>query len=89
MANQKTVSEKPTLMDLAVKYRVDDLRGAAIPGSRMTKILEQLELGQSLSNFTLEYLRKNGFIALYRYAQKEIPFTDYLEAAEPEKAKRR
>ena len=88
MKNQKTSLGRPTLMDVAVKYRVEDLRGAAIPGSRMTKILEQLESGQSLTNFTLEYLRKNGFIALYRYAQKDISFADYLKTAEPEKAER-
>lgn len=86
--HQNASSEKPTLMDVAIKYHVEDLRGALIPGSRMTKILEQLESGQLLSNFTLEYLRKRGFIALYRFAQKEISFTDYLKVAEPEKAER-
>jgi hypothetical protein len=86
--NKKSSLEKPTLMDVAIKYRVEDLRGASIPGSRMTKILEQLESGQLLSNFTLEFLRPRGFLALYRFAQKEISFTDYLKAAEPEKSER-
>ena len=36
----------------------------------------------------LEYLRQKGFFALYRYGQKEISFTDYLKAAEPEKSER-
>ncbi len=75
-------------MEVAVKYQVEDLHGASIPGSRMTKILEQLESGQLLSNFTLEYLRQKGFHTLYRYAQKEISFADYLKAAENEKYER-
>ncbi|MBM9616024.1 hypothetical protein JWJ90_17280 [Desulfobulbus rhabdoformis] len=54
----------------------------------MTKILEQLESGQLLSNFTLEYLRKEGFLSLSRYARKEISFPDYLKAAEKEKHQR-
>ncbi|KJR98690.1 MAG: hypothetical protein VR65_19430 [Desulfobulbaceae bacterium BRH_c16a] len=88
MKNQNPSLGKPSFIEVAVKYRVEDLRGASIPGSRMTKILEQLESGQLLSNFTLEYLHQKGFLALYRYAQKEISFTDYLKAAEPEKTKR-
>lgn len=75
-------------MEVAVKYQVEDLRGASIPGSRMTKILEQLDSGQLLSNFTLEYLRKEGFLSLSRYARKEISFPDYLKAAEKEKYQR-
>lgn len=75
-------------MEVAVKYQVEDLHGASIPGSRMTKILEQLESGQLLSNFTLEYLRQKGFHTLYCYAQKEISFADYLKAAENEKYER-
>lgn len=51
--NPKTSLTKPSLMEVAIKYRIEDLRGASIPGSRMTKILEQLESGQLLSNFTL------------------------------------
>jgi hypothetical protein len=41
----------------------------------MDKILEPLESGQLLSNFTLEYLRQKGFPALYRFAQMEISFS--------------
>ncbi len=63
-------------MEVAIKYRVEDLRGASIPGSRMTKILEHLESSRLLSDFTLEYLHQKGFLALYRYAKKAISFTD-------------
>lgn len=75
-------------MEVAVKYRVEDLRGSSIPGSRMTKILEQLESGQLLSNFTLECLRQKGFLAPYRYVQKVISFNDYQKATELEKSER-
>ena len=88
MKNQKPSLGKSTLLEVAVKYQVEDLGGASIPGSRMTKILEQLESGQLLSNFTLEYLSQKGFHALYRYAHREISFTEYLKAAEAEKSQR-
>jgi hypothetical protein len=54
------------------KYRLEDLPGASIPGSRMTKVLEQLETGMPLSEFTLEHLRKNGYLILTRYAKNGI-----------------
>lgn len=79
----------PSLVEVASKYHVEDLPGASIPGSRITNILKQVELGTPLSHFTLEYLRKNGFLALFRYAKNEISFTDFLKIAEPEQSKRR
>ena len=80
---------KPSLTDVARKYCVEDLSGASIPGSRITKILMQLESGTPLSRFTLEYLRKNGFLALSRYAKSEISFKDFLQIAKPEQTGRR
>lgn len=79
----------PSLAEVAGKYHVEDLSGASIPGSRITNILKQVESGTPLSSFTLEYLRENGFFALFRYAKNEISFSDFLKIAEPEQSKRR
>ncbi|OKY74883.1 MAG: hypothetical protein BM485_11665 [Desulfobulbaceae bacterium DB1] len=79
----------PALTEVARKFRVDDLPAAFIPGSRIANILNQVESGTPLSNYALEYLRKNGFVALFRYANNEFSLTDFLKAAEPEQLKRR
>ncbi|MEW6520832.1 MAG: hypothetical protein AB1461_15615 [Thermodesulfobacteriota bacterium] len=78
----------PTLTEVARKYRVDDLPAAFIPGSRIANILKQIESGTPLSSYALEYLRKNDFVALFRYANNELSLTDFLKAAEPEQLKR-
>lgn len=78
-----------SLIEVARKYHVEDLSGASIPGSRITNILKQVETGTPLSSFTFEYLHKNGFLALFRYAKDEITFTDFLKIAKPEQSKRR
>ncbi len=79
----------PSLIEVARKYHLEDLPGASIPGSRITNVLKQLEAGTQLSNFTLEYLRKNSFIALFQYAKNEISFANFLTIAEPEQKQRR
>lgn len=79
----------PPLIEVARKYFVDDLSGASIPGSRINNILKQVESGLPLSNFTLQYLQKNGFLALLSYVKNAISFTDFQKAAESEQAKRR
>lgn len=78
-----------SLIEMASKYYLEDLPGASIPGSRITKILKQVESETPLSNLTLEYLRKNGFLALLQFAKNEISFTDFLKIAEPEQLERR
>ena len=70
--------------DLATKYRVEDLTGALLPGSFLSKILDQLELGESLSDMTLQRLQKKGFNALFRYAKGELWFSEYAGVAHPE-----
>ena len=78
-----------SLIEVARKYHVEDLSGASIPGSRIINILKQVESGTPLSSFTFEYLHKNGFLALFRYAKDEITFTGFLKLAKPEQSKRR
>ena len=75
--------------DLATKYRVEDLTGALLPGSFLSKILDQLELGEPLSSLTLQQLQKKGFIALLRYAKGELWFSEYAGVAHQEQLNRR
>lgn len=74
----------------AIKYRVDDFPSSMIPGSRLSKILELLEVSQKpLSDYSLLFLQKEGFIALHNYAKKEISYKVFLQKAEIEQPKRR
>lgn len=77
------------IKDLAVKYHVEDLTGALLPGSFLSKILDKLELGEAISDFTLQQLQKKGFIALLRYAKGELWFSEYDTAARQEQLNRR
>ncbi len=76
--------------EVAIKYCVDDIAGASIPGSRLSNILTDLELGRSISNIAQqEFLRSKGLLALLRYAKKECAFAEFLNIAELEKSERR
>ncbi len=75
--------------EVAIKYRVDDLAGASIPNSRLAKILENLEMGELISNHAQDFLIKKGLLALLSYAKKEITFIEFLRVAEPEQSERR
>jgi hypothetical protein len=74
---------------LAIKYRVDDLKSALIPNTRLSKMLQSLEPeNKPISIFGQELLRKQGLFALLRYAKKEISFEEFVVAADPEKSER-
>ena len=76
--------------ELATKYRVEDLAGALIPGSRLSSILKHLELGEeSISNIAQEFLQSKGLLALLNYAKKEFTFAEFVKAAESEQCERR
>lgn len=76
--------------ELATKYRVEDLAGALIPGSRLSSILKHLELGEeSISNIAQEFLQSKGLSALLNYAKKEFTFAEFVRAAEKEQCERR
>lgn len=75
--------------EVAIKYRVDDLDGASIPGTLLAKTLEDLEKGESISNHAQDFLIKKGLLALLSYAKKEITFTKFFKVAESEQSERR
>ena len=64
--------------------RFEDLAGALIHGSRLSNILQRLELGEgSISVLAQEFLRKEGLSALLRYAKNEYTFDEFLIVSEP------
>ncbi len=75
--------------EVASKYHVEDLAGAIVPGTRLSNILDQLELGRLLSSQGLEFLRNKGVLALFRYANNEIDFSEFVKAAATEQSERR
>ncbi len=75
--------------EIALKYVVDDLPGSLIPGSRLRKILERLELSENcITEYSLSFFKKQGLIALSLYAQKKISYSDSFAQAQTEKSKR-
>ncbi|MBB5347585.1 hypothetical protein JWG42_13140 [Desulfoprunum benzoelyticum] len=75
--------------DIAIKYHVEDLAGALIPGSRLSNILKELENGRSISNYAHDFLFKNALYALLRYTKNETNFAEFLKSAEPEQSARK
>jgi TPR repeat protein len=81
---------EPSLAELAIKYHVDDLPSALIPGTSISKIIKHLELDEKpISNNALEFLRSRGFLALLHYAKKEFSFAEFSKLAQPEQSERR
>lgn len=81
-------SKQLSRAEVANKYRVDDIAGALIPGSRLSNILNELELDRHISENGQEFLRSKGLLALRRYARKEIIFAEYLKEAEQSQSER-
>ena len=76
------------LLETAVKYRVEDVKGAATEVGQVAKILAQLESGNTVTAVQLILLDKRELTALKRLALGEITFSDYLPFAEREQTAR-
>jgi Flp pilus assembly protein TadD len=75
--------------EIAIKYVVDDYPSSTIPGSRLSKILDNLENSKtSITVYSLQFLKKQGFIALYQYALDEIDYSEFTKKAKQEQPKR-
>jgi len=81
-------NKQPTRSEVALKYRVDDLPGANLPGSRIGKVLRQLKANEPISEIILNGLKQKGFIALNRFAAKRTTFDEYIKEAELERTER-
>jgi len=87
--NSNVSPAKLSLLETAIKYRVDDLPGALIPFSRLSDILKHLEMGRPMSSSAQEFLRSKELLALLNYAKKEFSFAEFLKEAEREQSERR
>ena len=74
--------------EVAIKYHVEDLAGALIPGTRLSNILKHLELGRPISDIDQEFLRSRGLLALLNYARKELAFAEFSKAAKVQQSER-
>ena len=77
-----------SMNNLAVYYCVDDLRGAHIPATRLTTILERLQQDLPLGSLALTYLEKQGLLALHRHANGGSTVDKFREAAKAEQLQR-
>ncbi len=75
--------------ETAIKYFVNDLAGALIPGSRLSNLLNELELTKQISDNTKDFLLKKGLLALLSYSKNDISFSAFSKAAEIEQSVRR
>jgi hypothetical protein len=67
--------------DTALRYCVDDLPGASLPGARLQKILDYLWLGKPVTSLSLAFLQQQGLVALYRLATGALPYDSFRDLA--------
>jgi hypothetical protein len=85
----KETMNKNNYRELAIKYQVDDIPGALINGSRLARILSDIEDSEKkITKYSLEFLKKQELLALSNYAKKEISYSKFLEQAKREQSKR-
>ena len=58
--------------NLAEKYLVDDLPGAARVGARLNGILRKIDQGETLTPLARSFLSENGLAALLAFATDEL-----------------
>ena len=74
---------------LAKKYHVEDVSGAALPGSRISNILMHIERGMALTTSTRSYLEKQQCQALLSLVAGEIDYEEFSRLIHKEKAARK
>lgn len=74
---------------IAIKYRVDDISGALIPGAKLAKILQQIEISKdSISKISLEFLEMRQMITLSRFIKNELSYQEFVTLATLEQSER-
>jgi len=76
----------PSYRDTALRYCVDDLPGASLPGARLQNILDCLRLGRPVTPLSLAFLQKQGLEALHRLATGALPYDSFRGLALAEQA---
>ena len=85
---QQRVVVDPGRSAIAGKYFLSDVPGAAVPASRLSTVLENIERGKQLSAAALEYLRQRGYAALVGLATGESSYEEFSIPARAEQEKR-
>lgn len=75
-------------IDVAIRYFMTDRSDASMPATRLRNILESLQQGGQLSSVALNYLEKQGFTALQRFAQRTVTYEEFCALARAELAQR-
>ena len=73
----------PTLHDIACHFCVSHIAGAIIPSTRLSKILESLFHGQSITLLSLNYLQQQNLNELYQLATGQITYELFIAALDP------
>lgn len=77
------------MIDLAVRYYVNDLSASTIPASRLRGILDKLNQDCPVTTNGLNYLRQQGLSALWQLASGEISYELFRPIAEREQVQRK
>jgi tetratricopeptide (TPR) repeat protein len=85
--NEASLAESP-YRDTALRYLVEDLPSASLPGARLQGILESLRLGRRVTQLSLAFLQKEGLEALHRLATGQVTYESFREAGLAEQAAR-
>ena len=71
----------PSYRDTALRYYVNDLPGASLPGARLQNILDCLRFGRPVTPLSLAFLQQQGLVALYRLATGALSYDRFRELA--------
>lgn len=75
-------------IDVAILYFMTDRSDASMPATRLRNILDSLQQGRQLSSIALNYLEKQGFTALQRFARRTVTYEEFCALARAELAQR-
>lgn len=70
-----------TLRDIAHHFCVSDIPGATIPSTRLSKVLDSMYHGRSITVMSQEYLLEQKLTGLHQLATGHITYETYLVAA--------
>jgi tetratricopeptide (TPR) repeat protein len=76
----------PYYRDTAIRYYVDDLPSACVPGTRLQNILGCIHLGKPVTQLSVSFLQQQGLEALHRFASGLLPYERFQELASAERA---
>ena len=78
----------PSYRNTALRYCVDDLPGASLPGARLQGIIESLRLGRPVTHMSLAFLQKEGLDAMHQLESGQLSYDRFREVALAEQVAR-